>query len=144
MLNRYKNFKICIFCQILHFVLKKYHNFESCQNMLILKTFSFLYHKLQLWFICHLHYTLFTCGKGILKFCLFWGKNTIKGTTQVSGHSLKLQFCMFEISLGKCIIVWTVIKKIGIFLLIAKFICSKLNTHQKKIACSKHSNLQNG
>jgi len=24
------------------------------------------------------------------------GKNTIKGTTLVSGHSLKLHFCMFE------------------------------------------------
>jgi hypothetical protein len=24
------------------------------------------------------------------------GKNTIKGATQVSGHSLKVYFCMFE------------------------------------------------
>jgi hypothetical protein len=29
------------------------------------------------------------------------GKITVKGTTQVCGHSLKLQFCMFERSQGK-------------------------------------------
>jgi hypothetical protein len=29
------------------------------------------------------------------------GKITIKGTSQGSGHSLKLHFCMFEISQGK-------------------------------------------
>jgi hypothetical protein len=25
-----------------------------------------------------------------------WGKNTIKGATGMSGHSIKLHFCMFE------------------------------------------------
>jgi hypothetical protein len=29
------------------------------------------------------------------------GKNIVKGTTPVSGHSLKLQFCMFEKSQRK-------------------------------------------
>jgi hypothetical protein len=29
------------------------------------------------------------------------GKITIKGATQISGHSLKLHFCMFERSQGK-------------------------------------------
>ncbi len=29
------------------------------------------------------------------------GKIIVKGTTQVCGHSLKLHFCMFEISQGK-------------------------------------------
>jgi hypothetical protein len=29
------------------------------------------------------------------------GKITVKGTTQMSGHSLKLHICMFERSQGK-------------------------------------------
>jgi hypothetical protein len=44
-LNKYEFFKVCTFCQILCFVLKIYHNFESYQNMLITLGF-FLYHKL--------------------------------------------------------------------------------------------------
>ncbi len=51
----------------MRFILKIYHNFESYQNMLIILGFYFLYHKLQLCFVCHAHYTPFTCGKGLLK-----------------------------------------------------------------------------
>jgi hypothetical protein len=35
--------------------------------MLIILSFNFLYHKLQLCFIFHVHYILFTCGKKNLK-----------------------------------------------------------------------------
>ncbi len=35
------------------FILKIYHNFESYQTMLITLGFYFLYHKLQLCFVCH-------------------------------------------------------------------------------------------
>jgi hypothetical protein len=72
------------------------------------------------------------------------GKNTIKGTTQVNGHSLKLHFCMFERSFEWTIIVWIIINFLEYFSAIAKFTCSKLNTNQKKIACLEHSNLKNG
>jgi len=34
-------------------------------------------------------------------YILYLGKNMVKGTTQVSGHSLKLHFCMFEKSQRK-------------------------------------------
>jgi hypothetical protein len=34
-------------------------------------------------------------------YILYLGKNIVKGATQVSGHSLKLHFCMFEKSQGK-------------------------------------------
>jgi hypothetical protein len=61
-------FKMCKFCQIFCFILKTYHNFESYQNMLTTLGFCFLYHKLQLCFVCHAHYTPFTCGKKPLKF----------------------------------------------------------------------------
>jgi hypothetical protein len=37
----------------------------------------------------------------ILFIYLFMYKNIVKGDTQVSGHSLKLHFCMFERSQGK-------------------------------------------
>jgi len=55
-------------------------------------------------------------------------KNITKGTTQVSGHPLKLHFCMFERSQGKynsldCHKVF-----LKYFPLIAKFTCSKLDT----------------
>jgi hypothetical protein len=33
---------------------------------------------------------MYACEKSPL------GKNTVKGATQVSGHSLKLHFCMFD------------------------------------------------
>ncbi len=59
--------KVCKFCQILHFILKIYHNFESYQNMLITLGLCLLYHKPQLCFVCHAHYTPFTCGKKLLK-----------------------------------------------------------------------------
>jgi len=66
------------------------------------------------------------------------GKNTVKGATQVSGHSLKQHFCMFEIwqmkhnSLDYNIF-------LGIFFsLIIKFTCSKLNTNQKHFCMFKH------
>ncbi len=36
--------------------------------MLITLGFCFCYHELQLFFVCHAHYTSFTCGKGLLKF----------------------------------------------------------------------------
>jgi hypothetical protein len=42
------------------------------------------------------------------------GKNIVKGATQVNEHSLKLHFCMFEISQMKYI-VWIVIFVLGIF-----------------------------
>jgi hypothetical protein len=35
--------------------------------MLTTLGFCFLYHKLQLRFVCHAHYTPFTCGKELLK-----------------------------------------------------------------------------
>ncbi len=56
-------------------------------------------------------------------------KNTIIGTVQVSEHSLKLHFCMFERSQMKrnsldCDIF------LEYFPLIAKFTCSKLDTNK--------------
>jgi len=66
--NEYENFKVYIFCHILHFILKIYHNFESYQIMLTTLVFCFLYHKIQLCFVCHTHYTPFTCDKRLLKF----------------------------------------------------------------------------
>jgi hypothetical protein len=39
--------------------------------MLTTLGFYYLYHKIQLFFVCHAHYTLFTCGKGFLKFYKF-------------------------------------------------------------------------
>ncbi len=136
MLNRCEIFKIWRFCHILHFFLKKYHNPKSCQNMLIVLTSSFLYHKLQLWFICHLLTPCLHVVKEfwILKFCSLWGKNTIRGATQVNGHSLKLHFYMFERSQGKCIIIWIVIKKIGIFFVNCKVYMLKVwHTSKKKL-----------
>jgi hypothetical protein len=53
LLNKYEIFKVSKFCQILHFIVKIYHNFD---------------YQLQLCFVCHAHYTPFTCGKGLLKF----------------------------------------------------------------------------
>ncbi len=67
LLKKYQFFKVCKFCQILRFILKIYHNFESYQNMLTTLGFFFLYHKLQLCFVCHAHYNPFICGKGLLK-----------------------------------------------------------------------------
>ncbi len=52
-------------------ILKIYHNFESYQNMLITLDFFFLYHKLPFCFVSYAHYTLFTCGKGLLKIWKF-------------------------------------------------------------------------
>ncbi len=49
-----------------------------------------------------------------LELLLILGKITIKRTTQVGGHSLKLHFCIFERSQGKhnCLdyhkIVWNI------------------------------------
>jgi len=64
----YISFSKCvIFFQILHFILKIYHNFESYQNMLTTFSFCFLYHKLQLCFVCHAHYNPFK----ILKLHIF-------------------------------------------------------------------------
>jgi len=58
------------------------------------------------------------------------GKITIKGAIQVSGHSLKLHFYMFERSQAKnnnldCH------NFLEYILLIANFTCSKLDTNQK-------------
>jgi hypothetical protein len=61
---------MCKFFQILYFILKNYHKFESYQNMLIILYFYFLYHKLQIYYISHVHYTLFRCDIKILR--LFW------------------------------------------------------------------------
>jgi hypothetical protein len=71
------------------------------------------------------------------------GKNIVKGTTQMSGHSLKFHFYMFEESQVKhnsldCH------NFFGIFFINLNFICSKLDTNQIFFACSKHSNLENG
>jgi len=71
LLNKHEIFKVCKFCHILHFILKFYHNFESYQNMLTTLGSCFLYHKMQLCFVCHAHYTPFTCGKGLLKILKF-------------------------------------------------------------------------
>jgi hypothetical protein len=53
-------------------------------------------------------------------------KNIVIGATQMSGHSLKLHFCMFERSQGlkdykRNIIVWTIINFFGIFSISYKF-----------------------
>jgi hypothetical protein len=60
----------------------------------------------------------------------FANKNIIKGATQVSEHSLKLDFCMFERSQMKhnsldCH------NFFEYFPLIVKFTCSKLDTNKK-------------
>jgi hypothetical protein len=48
--------KACIYLyQILSFDLQIYYNLKSYQNILITLGFSFLYHKLQPLFICHVH-----------------------------------------------------------------------------------------
>ncbi len=74
LLNKYENFKMCKFCQILHFILNIYHDF-AYQNILITSSFCFLYHKIQLFFACHAHYTPFTCCEGLLKIQFL--KNTL-------------------------------------------------------------------
>ncbi len=64
-----KNFqKVYKFYQILHSISKNYPNFKLYKNMLIISWIVFLYHKIQLFFKFHVHYNLFTCGKGLLKF----------------------------------------------------------------------------
>jgi len=64
-----KNFqKVYIFYQILCLILKNYPNFRLYESMLIILWFVFLYHKIQLCFTCHVHYTLFICRKGLLKY----------------------------------------------------------------------------
>jgi len=55
----------------MHFILKIYHNFESYKNMLTILGFFLKNHELKLCFICHAHYTSFTCVKGLLKFLKF-------------------------------------------------------------------------
>jgi hypothetical protein len=59
---------------ILCFILTIYHNFESYQKLFI-DLFIFLYDKLQMFFIGHVHYTPFTFGKWLLRFLIF--KNTL-------------------------------------------------------------------
>ncbi len=56
------------FYQILRFVLRNYLNFKLYENLLIIYCFILLFHKLKLCFRCRVHYTPFTCGKGLLKF----------------------------------------------------------------------------
>jgi hypothetical protein len=64
--------------------------------------------------------------------------------TQMSEHSLKLNFCMFEESQGKhnnleCH------KVFGIFFIVENFTCSKFNINQIFfLAYSNHSNLKSG
>jgi hypothetical protein len=72
------------------------------------------------------------------------GKIIIKGTAQVSGHSLKLHFCMFEISQGKrnsldCHNVFW-----NIFHQMQSLHAQSLIQIKNVFACSKHSNLKNG
>jgi hypothetical protein len=66
---------------------------------------------------------------------ILWDKNFVIRATQVSGHSLKPHFCMFEISQMKhnSLDCHNFFK--NKFPLIAKFICSKFDTNQKKISC---------
>jgi hypothetical protein len=59
------------------------------------------------------------------------GKNMVKGATQVSGHFLKLHFCMFERSQMKHNNLDCHNFLGNIFSLIAKITCSKLHTNQK-------------
>ncbi len=60
--------KIYKFNQIMHFVLKNYPNFKMYEIILIILCFVFLFHKLQLCFRCHVHYTPFTCAEKLLEF----------------------------------------------------------------------------
>jgi hypothetical protein len=60
-----------------------------------------------------------------------WGKHTIKGATQVNGHSLKMFFCMFEISQRKYNNLDCHKKFLEYFSLIENFTCSKFQTNQK-------------
>jgi hypothetical protein len=73
---------------------------------------------------------------------LYLGKITIKETTQICGHSLKLHFCMFGKSQGKFIIIWIVIILLKYFPLITKFTCSKFDTNQKCFCRFKTFKLQ--
>jgi len=61
-------FKMYKFYQMMRFVLKIYRNFKLYENMLVIWWFILLFHKLQLCFRYHVHYTPFICGKGFLKF----------------------------------------------------------------------------
>ncbi len=71
------------------------------------------------------------------------GKMTIKGATQVSGHSLKLHFCMFEKSQAKHNSL-----DFHVFLeyfpLIANLHAQSLTQIKNVFTCSKHSNLESG
>jgi hypothetical protein len=49
LLNKYKIFKGCRCCQILRFIFKNYHNFESYQSMLITLGFCIIKHKFLLY-----------------------------------------------------------------------------------------------
>jgi hypothetical protein len=40
--------------------------------MITIVGFSFLYHRLQIYVVCHVHYTSFTCDKGL------WNSRTLK------------------------------------------------------------------
>jgi hypothetical protein len=62
----------------------------------------------------------------------------------VSGHSLKIAFCMFKRSQGKHNSSDCHKSFWNIFHLIAKFICSKLTQINFCFSYSKHSNLQSG
>ncbi len=46
--------------------------------MLITLGFCSLYHKLQLCFVCHAHYTPFTCDKRLLNFKFFYNTLNFK------------------------------------------------------------------
>jgi hypothetical protein len=72
------------------------------------------------------------------------GKIIIKGATQVSGHSLKFYFCMFEKSQTKQNSLDCHNNFLEYFSLIANFTFSKLDINKFFFACSKHSNLENG
>jgi hypothetical protein len=60
-------FKVYIFYQNFHFVLKIYLNFKLYENILTNLWFILLFHRLQVCFKFHVHYTPFTCGKKLLK-----------------------------------------------------------------------------
>ncbi len=61
---------------------------------------------------------------------MHFGKNIVKGTTQMSGHYLKLYFHMFERSQMKNNSLDYFIF-LEYFPLIANFTCSKFDTNQK-------------
>jgi hypothetical protein len=107
--------KVYKFYQILHFVLKHYPNFKSYENRVIILWFSFLYHKIKICFICHVHYTTFTCGKWLLKLIYskyfkisqisncecFWNVGNQLTSSQKNSHQISIIKRVFNIVIYK-------------------------------------------